>query len=302
MILKKIMFLRLVVILAVLEFLRLCFFLIDGQFSIGLVLGLLFFVVSYFSILRNRKFLVNVPVRSRNGMLFLMIAFFSVPVQIMYISCQMYYYVKNGVFPMELISFSTYVFDLFEMVYNILIPNSTSCTEGSNTQHMSDLEWLHQRSLRIIFSGTCAGLVTFGTYKITRSDLFIVMWLRCQGVKKLPCETVATKVKDFGNFSYSLPLNQRTNWPVIGDIVRAGNLPAQVPTHVPFHVPGVLEGLFISACVFFYEKDSYSGLLTLKNHVGEHYYDGLSAYYHFCILKEDGDSWRAKYWASSSTE
>ena len=95
MILKKIMFLRLVVILAVLEFLRLCFFLISGRFSIGLVLGLLFFVVAYFSILRNRKFLVNVPVRSRNGMLFLMVAFFSVPVQIMYISLQMYYYVKG---------------------------------------------------------------------------------------------------------------------------------------------------------------------------------------------------------------
>ena len=183
MILKKIMFLRLVVILAVLEFLRLCFFFISGKFSIGLVLGLLFFVVAYFSILRNRKFLVNVPVRSRNGMLFLMVVFFSVPVQIMYISFQMYYYVKNGVFPMDLISFSTYVFSLFEMVYNIFIPNTTLCTEGPNTQLMSDLEWLHQRSLRIMFSGTCAGFLTFGTYKITRSDLFIVMWLRSHGVK-----------------------------------------------------------------------------------------------------------------------
>ena len=109
-------------------------------------------------------------------------------------------------------------------------------------------------------------------------------------------------IKDFSNVSYSLPLKQKANWPVIGDMVRAGNLPAQVQSHVPFHVPGVLEGLFISACVFFYEKDSYSGLLTLKNHVGEHYYEGLSAYFHFCILKEDADSWLQKYWASSSTE
>ena len=107
---------------------------------------------------------------------------------------------------------------------------------------------------------------------------------------------------NFSNVSYSLPLQQKANWPVIGDIVRAGNLPAQVQSHVPFHVPGVLEGLFVSACVFFYEKDSYSGLLTLKNHVGEHYFEGLSAYFHFCILKEDSDSWLEKYWASSSTE
>ena len=140
-----------------------------------------------------------------------------------------------------------------------------------------------------MFSGTCAGFITFGTYKITRSDLFIVMWLRCQDVKTLPCETAVTKVKDFSKFSYSLPLNQKTNWPVIGDIVRAGNLPSRIETHVPFHVPGVLEGLFISACVFFYEKGSYSGLLAMKNHVGEHH-DGLSAYYHFYILKEYGDS------------
>ena len=115
-------FLRLFIILFIIEVCVLVMSYLTGQFKPGFLLGVLIIIYLYCSTRINRRMLSRTKVRSRVGLLFILVSYVCVPFQILCILFQCYHFYKLGFFCSDITtSVGSYLFSLIERISALLM-------------------------------------------------------------------------------------------------------------------------------------------------------------------------------------
>ena len=124
---KKRYFLRMVLILITLEAVRISLHFLEGTLKWNLFVGILLLSLFYLSLVSNRRFLIRLPFRSRYSILFFVMVFVQIPLQLYVIWFQLRWYLTLGSFPIEVVSLGSYIVKLCTWISSFLGGASSFC-------------------------------------------------------------------------------------------------------------------------------------------------------------------------------
>ena len=107
--LKKRYFIRMLLVLIILECIRLLLHYLENTLNLNVFSGLILLLLFYYSVVSNKRFLVRLPLQNRHTVLFFVMVLVQIPLQLYVIWFQLRWYFTSGSLPIEVVSLGSYI-------------------------------------------------------------------------------------------------------------------------------------------------------------------------------------------------
>lgn len=255
---KKRYFLRMLLVLIALEVVRLFLHFLENTLEWTLFSGILLLILFYLSLVSNKRFLIRLPLRSKYSILFFVMVFIQIPLQIYVIWFQLRWYFSLGSFPIEVVSLGSYTIKCCSSVSSFLEGNTTGCVEKAPDPVDKDYAYiLSNFTMRLLLSASIGGLGASAGTHVVKSDLFFRLWARTHhNVSHVTFTHLAQQARYFSS-KRVLDINSKEDLAIIRKMVKNGDLSLDIP----FQSIKFTEGLWgTTSGLVFYGLGQVEGL------------------------------------------
>ena len=117
--LKKRYFIRMLLVLIILECIRLLLHYLENTLNLNVFSGLIL-LLFYYSVVSNKRFLVRLPLQNRHTVLFFVMVLVQIPLQLYVIWFQLRWYFTSGSLPIEVVSLGSYIAELCAQIISFI--------------------------------------------------------------------------------------------------------------------------------------------------------------------------------------